>query len=31
MTTQDYNQRDIEEFYIAEEPFYVPTSDEIEI
>ncbi|MGA0274911.1 MAG: AAA family ATPase [Dehalococcoidia bacterium] len=31
MTTQEYNQRDIEEFYIGEEPFYVPTSDEIEI
>ena len=30
-TKQDYRQRDIEEYYVADEPFYLPTSDEIEI
>tara|TARA_B100001013_G_C24594553_1_gene436202 strand:- start:23 stop:907 length:885 start_codon:yes stop_codon:yes gene_type:complete len=30
-TKQEYTERNIEEFYVADEPFYVPTSDEIEI
>ena len=30
-TKQGYTERNIEEFYVADEPFYVPTSDEIEI
>jgi len=28
---QEYTERNIEEFYVSDEPFYVPTSDEIEI
>ena len=28
---QEYTERNIEEFYVADEPFYIPTSDEIEI
>ncbi len=27
----EYTERNIEEFYVSDEPFYVPTSDEIEI
>ena len=30
-TKQEYTERNIEEFYVADEPFYIPTSDEIEI
>jgi nitric oxide reductase NorQ protein len=30
-TKQDYTERNIQEYFISEEPFYVPTSDEIEI
>ena len=30
-TKQEYTERNIEEFYVSDEPFYVPTSDEIEI
>jgi nitric oxide reductase NorQ protein len=30
-TQQKYNERNIEEYYVADEPFYVSTSDEIEI
>ena len=30
-TKQEYTERTIEEFYVSDEPFYVPTSDEIEI
>ena len=30
-TKQEYTERNIEEFYVTDEPFYVPTSDEIEI
>lgn len=30
-TEQKYNERNIEEYYVSDEPFYVPTSDEIEI
>ena len=30
-TKQEYTERNIEEFYVADAPFYVPTSDEIEI
>ena len=30
-TQQKYNERNIEDYFITEEPYYVPTSDEIEI
>ena len=30
-TKQEYTERNIEEFYVSDEPFYVSTSDEIEI
>ena len=30
-TKQEYTERNIEEFCVADEPFYIPTSDEIEI
>ena len=30
-TKQEYVERNIEEYYVTEEPYYVPTSDEIEI
>ena len=30
-TKQDYTERNIQEYFISEEPFYVPTSDEIEV
>lgn len=30
-TEQKYNERNIEEYYVSDEPFYVSTSDEIEI
>jgi nitric oxide reductase NorQ protein len=30
-TEQKYNERNIEEYYVTDEPYYVPTSDEIEI
>ena len=30
-TKQEYTERNIEEFYVSDEPVYVPTSDEIEI
>lgn len=30
-TQQDYKQRNVEEYFVTEEPYYVPTSDEIEI
>jgi nitric oxide reductase NorQ protein len=31
MATQQYIERNIEEYYVTEEPYYVPSSDEIEI
>ena len=31
VTQQKYNERNIEEYYVSDEPFYVSTSDEIEI
>ena len=30
-TKQEYVERNIEEYYVTDEPYYVPTSDEIEI
>ena len=30
-TKQEYTERNIEEYYVSDEPFYVSTSDEIEI
>ena len=30
-TEQKYNEQNIEDHYVTEEPFYVPTSDEIDI
>jgi len=30
-TQQKYNERNIEDYYVEKEPFYVPTSDEIDI
>jgi len=30
-TEQKYGERNIEDYYVTDEPFYVPTSDEIEI
>ena len=28
---QDYTERNVQDYFISEEPFYIPTSDEIEI
>ena len=30
-TKQEYTERNVQDYFISEEPFYVPTSDEIEI
>ena len=30
-TKQEYKERNVQDYFISEEPFYIPTSDEIEI
>ena len=30
-TTQDYTERNVQDYFISEEPFYLPSADEIEI